>query len=97
MWHGEKQFYEYKININQLLSGVSKDYILEVELNSQIIEESNCIQETRTEEEIQSSELIGSNLNIEIEQKTSNKSNSNQIFKILEAELKASNISINKN
>ncbi|EAR92938.2 von willebrand factor type A domain protein (macronuclear) [Tetrahymena thermophila SB210] len=102
IWHTKEPYYEYSININQLLSGVSKDYILEMELDSKLIEDLQCIHEIHSEEEIQSSENIGSNKNFDLNliscQATSEQlKNSKQSMNILEAQLIASNMSLGLN
>ncbi|KAL4451096.1 hypothetical protein ABPG74_021418 [Tetrahymena malaccensis] len=103
IWHTKEPYYEYSININQLLSGVSKDYILEMELDSKLIEDLQCIHEIHSEEEIQSSENIGSNKNFDINlvsciQTTSEQQKTvQQPMSILEAQLIAQNISVVSN
>ncbi|KAL4490928.1 hypothetical protein ABPG72_008664 [Tetrahymena utriculariae] len=103
IWHTKEPYYEYLININQLLSGVSKDYILEMELDSKLIEDLQCIHEIHSEEEILSSENIGSNKNVDInlvsclQVASEQQKNVLQSMNILEAQLVAQNISVVSN
>lgn len=66
IWSKTEEGYEYDININQLLSGVSKDFVLEIEIDQNILEyiktkkvkESGLVEVKEEEENILSSQII---------------------------------------